>query len=269
MNARGTRGYYTDQPIRVTGRFAQVTVNGDGSTTKGFFNSVSATATAQIPLSFQGTSVGLFSLDPRLLTMSALYSQWRVRELTFEFVETQGSTKGLAFGICEDDAANFTNTFTNTIMMECSRVLNIGAIPPQKMTWRPSRNRDWLFVTNASQTTEASRRETSHGNMVGLWDVAPTANTYGYIVVHYDILFRSEIPSQTVNLPAIVREKMNEKNSPAKLDEEYLLVRNEQPVFDRSGNISASTQQVRREIERDTPRLALARTSGPLLGPAR
>jgi hypothetical protein len=208
-----TRGYSTDLPIRVTGRFCQVLMYGDGTTTKGLYNSVTATAQNQIPLSFQSGNVGLFSLDPRLLTMAALYSQWRLREMTLEFVEAKGGTTGYALGVCEDDAANFTNTFTNTVMMETSRVMNVGAIPPQRVTWRPSRNRDWLFVTNASQTTEASRRECSHGNMVGIWDVAPAAATYGYIVVHYDIMFRSEIPSQTVNLTKLV--EMNERVSAA------------------------------------------------------
>lgn len=259
-----TRGYYTDDPIRVTGRFAQVLLYADGTTTKGLYNSVTATAVNQIPLSFQSGNVGLFATDPRLLTMSAVYSQWKVRELTFEFVESAGGTKGYAFGVCEDDAANFTNTFTNTVMMECSRVLNIGAIPPQRITWRPSRNRDWLFVTNAAQTTEASRRECSHGNLVGIWDVAPSAGTYGYIVVHYDILFRSEIPSQTVNLSEIVRS--NERFAALCLEKHSLDAKlRPSPEVDRANGQSVTSSGAFQPLVSVTPgelrQLQLARQS--------
>ncbi len=170
------------------------------------------------------TFSNLFGSASRPALEGALFSEWKVNKLTFEFYPfsdfTSPSTSvarsfALAGNQDPNEAAYLDANipaYTRFVEEQKMVLIHPSAVydkSPAKIVYSPPVQKQWLFIQRNSESTAATNRMCSAGSLLCLCDTASTGSgetTYGYFLCKYDISLRGMQFSESITAFKVLRQ---------------------------------------------------------------
>jgi len=144
-----------------------------------------------------GFAFNLANLGPRVSTISALFTRFRIIALRIRFVPTVGSTTAglLTLGVVDDTDTVATGT---TISPEQCRISSENSIWRNvTLYWEPIDKEKWYYTSNStvSDTTPDPRLTTPATLVMATGGGAPVSTLVGNIYVDYEIVLKGATPN--------------------------------------------------------------------------